>query len=279
MSKHFVFLLLGAASLSCSRSAPVATTTPEPVAETAPQPLLYRPSTTHYRLAQHQSVTQEVQGTVNTTNIESSLRITSTIEPADSGLALRITIDSVEKMTGPTILPAQLKNLPGLEFTGIFDERGNVTSLSAPDTTNPIAEALAVSFTQFYPILPAGGLTDSVEWTDTTTANRRNAGTDIDVKSINHHTVTGWTQFGGARALELNTSSQLELKGTGSQSGVEFTFEGTGTSENTAYISETGLYLGRIGRDSINASAIISSLGMIIPITQLSHDTAGVVNQ
>ncbi|HET8713877.1 MAG TPA: hypothetical protein VFM23_09390 [Gemmatimonadales bacterium] len=225
-------------------------------------------------------IEQEFQGTRQPLDFGLRVYFAVTISgPADSsGYPTTITIDSVVPDSG-TVVPMNI-NLgaaKGLSFRGRLSSRGEFRNQVPSDSA--AAQSLSPivgSFRNFFPRLPAGGLTLGAEWTDTTTQNDRAAG-DITITSVNHSRAGAWEERNGTRALRLEVTSDFTIQGSGQQVGQPFEVNGTGKRSGVDYIAVDGRYLGGDARDSTNMTITLPVQSMTIPRTQVSRTTVTVL--
>jgi hypothetical protein len=132
------------------------------------------------------------------------------------------------------------------------------------------------SFKNFFPRLPAGGVTMGATWTDTTTENDRAAGT-VTVTSVNRARAAAWEDRNATRALRVEVNSDFSIKGSGQQMGQQYEVAGTGVRSGTDFLAADGRYLGGESRDSTSMTITLTVQAMTIPRTQVSRTTVTVL--
>ena len=199
--------------------------------------------------------------------------------PADSaGYPTRVTIDSIVPDSGTTVpMAINLSAAKALAFTGHLTRLGDFLNQTVSDSA--AAQALSPivgSFRNFFPRLPASGVTLGANWTDTLTMNDRAAG-DVTVKSISHAHAAAWEDRGGARSLRIEVASTFTVQGTGQQMSQPFQVSGTGVRTGVDYVAIDGRYLGGESSDSTNMTITLPVQQMTIPRTQVSKTTITVL--
>ncbi|HLZ45717.1 MAG TPA: hypothetical protein VKQ05_08565, partial [Gemmatimonadales bacterium] len=149
-------------------------------------------------------IDQEFQGTHQPLafGLSAFFRVTITGPSDSAGYPTRVTIDSVIPDSGTTVpMAINLTAAKELAFTGHLTSQGDFINQTASDSA--AAQSLSPivgSFRNFFPRLPASGVTLGASWTDTLTLNDRAVG-DVTVKSINHSHAASWDDRAGTRSL------------------------------------------------------------------------------
>jgi len=253
---------------------------PAPPPPPATQTVRLGPSALRYLMHQGVHIEQEFQGIRQPLDFGLRIYFGVTISgPADSvGYPTTITIDSVAPDSGTTVpMGINLAAAKGLSYRGRLSARGELRNPVPSDSVAAQAVSPIVgSFRNFFPRMPAGGLTLGAEWTDTTTENDRNAG-NIAITSVNRSKAAAWEERNGARALRVEVSSEFKLQGSGQQAGQPFEVSGSGVRGGTDFIAIDGRYLGGESRDSTSMTITLPIQAMTIPRTQVSHTTVTVL--
>lgn len=259
---------------------PTAPPPPPPPPPAATQTVRLGPSALRYLMHQVVHIEQEFQGMRQPLDFGLRVYFAVTISgPADSvGYATSITIDSLAPDSGTTVpMGINLGAAKGLSYRGRLSPRGELRNPVPSDSVAAQAVSPIVgSFRNFFPRMPAGGLTLGAAWTDTTTENDRNAG-NITITSVNRATAAAWEDRNGARALRVDVSSDFKLQGSGQQAGQPFEVNGNGVRGGIDFIAIDGRYLGGESRDSTSMTITLPIQAMTIPRTQVSKTTVTVL--
>lgn len=285
-------LLVAAAltALSCTPKTPSSTPTPAnppgaPPPPAAPPPaaaqgLRLGPSAQRYAMHTVIHIDQEFQGMHQPLDFGLRAFFGVTITgPADSaGYPTTITIDSIvpDSGTAPP-MGINLAAAKALSFVGRLTPRGEFRSQSVSDSV--AAQALSPivgSFKNFFPRIPASGLTLGATWTDTTTENDRAAGS-VTVTSVNRARAATWEDHTGTRVLRVEVTSDFTIKGGGQQAGQPFEVAGSGVRSGLDFVSVDGRYMGGESHDSTSMTITLPIQAMTIPRTQVSKTTVTVL--
>lgn len=238
------------------------------------------PSALRYVVHQQFHIEQQFQGQTQTIDRGIRLFISATIfGPADSvGYPVTFAVDSIVPDSGSIVPPTlNLASARGLRYMGHLTTAGEFRQTGTSDAT------LAQTFTQlvggfrnFYPRIPAGGLTLGADWTDTSSTSDR-AAIDVTVKAIAHSRATTWEQRGGAKCLRLEISSAYSVAGAGEQGGQPLDVSGTGTRSGVQFVAVDGRYMGGEAHDSSSITVGLPMQGMTVPVRQITHSTVAVL--
>jgi hypothetical protein len=205
-------------------------------------------------------------------------RVTIT-PPADTaGYATTVSIDSIVPDSGTTVpMGINLAAAKGLSFSGRLTPQGEFknpipSDSAAAQSLSPIVG----SFRNFFPRLPAAGVTLGASWTDTLTMNDRAAG-NVTVKSVTRSHAAAWEERNGTRSVHVDVTSTFAIQGDGEQAGQRFEVTGNGLRNGVDYIAGDGRYLGGESTDSTNMTISLPVQSMTIPRTQVSKTTVTVL--
>ena len=201
------------------------------------------------------------------------------VGPADSsGYPMTVSIDSIVPDSGTTVPQnTNLAAAKGLSYRGRLTPRGEFRNAVPSDSATAQAISPVVgSFQNFYPRLPASGLTLGATWTDTVTTSDRGAG-NVSVTSINSWRAPAWEDRNGVRSLRVDLTSTFTILGKGEQLGQPFEVAGNGVRTGVDYLAADGRYLGGESNDSTSMTITLPVQTMTIPRTQVSKTTVSVL--
>lgn len=258
---------------------PPPSATPPP-ARPAAEAVRFGPSALRYLVHQRIHVEQEFQGQINTVDrgIRGYIAVTI-VGPADTtGYPVTLTIDSILPDSGTVLPPSiDLADVRGLALRGRLSPTGEFRDVVPSDSVLARTFAQVIgSFQNFFPRIPAGGLTLGAEWTDTVTTTDR-AIVEVTTRSTLHSRATAWEQRGGTRSLRLEVSSSYTMMGSGEQGGQVMELTGSGAQSRTHFLAADGRYLGGEGRDSSLISVNLPVQNMTVPVRQTSQSTVTVL--
>ena len=238
------------------------------------------PSTQRFVMHQVVHIDQEFQGIKQPLDFGLSAFFRATITgPADTiGYPTRVTLDSIVPDSGTTVpMGINLTAAKGLSFSGRLTPQGDFRNQVPSDSV--AAQSLSPivgSFRNFFPRLPASGLSLGVTWTDTLSMSDRAAG-NVTVKSITHSHAVTWETRSNARSLRVEVSSTFTIQGSGEQNGQPFEVAGNGVRNGIDYLAVDGRYLGGESSDSTSMTISLPVQAMTIPRTQVSKTTVTVL--
>jgi hypothetical protein len=242
--------------------------------------LRFGPSALRYVAHQRIHIEQEFQGLSQPLDFGVRVYLSVTIMgPADSvGYPTTFTIDSVVVDSGTTlpmgVNPGAAK---GLAYRGRLAPNGEFKNpLPSDSATAAAVGALIGQFRNFFPRIPAGGLTLGAAWTDTVVTRNPAAGGPV-VTAISRSTAAAWEDRGGTRCLRLDVTATYTIEGAGEQMGQPYEVVGTGTHSGVSWIAVDGRYVGGESRDSTNMTITLPVQGMTIPRREVTRGTISVV--
>ena len=291
--RRVLFVAAAAVALSCTPKNPSSQPTPAnpaapppppgappPPPAAGPQGLRLGPSALRYVM--HQAIHVEQELPTGPQRLDYGLRISFAVTitgPADTaGYPTTVTIDSIVPDSGTSApMGINLAMAKALSYVGRLTSRGEFKNQQASDSV--AAQSLSPivgSFKNFFPRLPANGITLGATWTDTSTDNDRAAGS-VTVTAVNHAHAAAWDERNGARALRVEVTSDFTIKGSGQQAGQPFEVAGNGLRSGTDFVAADGRYLGGESHDSTSMTITLPVQSMTIPRTQTSRTTVTVL--
>jgi hypothetical protein len=277
------------AAIACAPQNPPSTTTPvnPPAAPPPPAPppappqsLRLGPSALRYVMHQVIHVDQELPDRRQILDYGLRIFFAVTITgPADSsGYPTTVTVDSIAPDSGTTVpMGIDLGAAKALSFVGRLTPAGEFRNQVPSDSTAAQSLSPVVgSFRDFFPRLPASGLTLGATWTDTTVTSDRAAGT-VTVTTISRSHAAAWEDRMGVRAVRVEVASDFTIRGGGEQAGQPFEVAGTGMRSGVDYIAVDGRYMGGESHDSTTMTITLPIQSMTIPRTQVSRTTVTVL--
>lgn len=275
MDRRLLALTAAVLTVGCAGqrpAAPVATPAPAPAPARDPSTLRYVAGSARYRVEQQSHVVQEVMGQVNSADLSSHQLLSAVASDSSGNLALAVTVDSLDVTAPAQADLSALTAARGQTFRLLLAPTGQVLSVSAPDTTNPVLRQFTSGFRDFFPRIPSGPITAGQTWTDTVTTS--NTG-DVSVTTVavRQHRVVGWGDREGARALHIASTSTYSVSGSGEAQGQPVEMSGNGQSLRDSFISAAGVFLASIESDSALVNANVTSVGITVPIRQTRRST------
>ncbi len=287
-----VLAILGVAMACASSraSAPPTVTPPGPTTRvpdappppSGPRPVRFGPSALRYVIRRQISATQTFQGQTSSSRLGFRLFVHATVRgPADSlGYPATFTVDSIVADSGVTLpVTINLAAARGLSYSGVLAPDGELKNSTASDTivARGLSQVLA-NFRDFYPGIPAGGLTLNAAWIDTTSRTDRAGIFDrVTVTTIARSRAAAIEELAGAHAIRLEVDAILAITGAGNQGGQNLDLAGKGTRHATEYVAVDGRFLGGESLDSTDLEIAVPAQGQVVSIKQIAKSIVQVL--
>jgi len=287
-----VLAILGVAMACASSraSAPPTVTPPGPTTRvpdaptppTGPRPVRFGPSALRYVIRRQISATQTFQGQTSSSRLGFRLFVHATVRgPADSlGYPATFTVDSIVADSGVTLpVTINLAAARGLSYSGVLAPDGELKNSTASDTivARGLSQVLA-NFRDFYPGIPAGGVTLNAAWTDTTSRTDRAGIFDrVTVTTIARSRAAAIEELAGAHTIRLEVDAILAITGAGNQGGQDLDLAGKGTRHATEYVAVDGRFLGGESLDSTDLEIAVPAQGQVVSIKQIAKSIVQVL--
>ena len=201
------------------------------------------------------------------------------IGPADSvGYPMTVSIDSIVPDSGTTVpMNVDLRVAKGLVFVGRLTPQGDFRNPTPSDSVVAQAVSRIVgSFRNFFPRLPASGVTLGATWTDSLTTSDRATG-NVTVKTAIRSHAAVLEERNGVRCVRIETAATFTIQGGGEQFGQRFDVAGNGVRNGIDYIAVDGRYMGGESTDSTHMTISLPVQSTTIPRTQVSKTTVTVL--
>ena len=291
--RHYAVCALLGAAVACASSrgsTPPAVTPPDapPVhppdapPPAGPRPVRFGPSALRYLIRRQISATQTFQGQTSSSQLGFRLFVHATVRgPADSvGYPATLTVDSIVADSG-VMLPVtiNLTAARGLSYTGVLSPSGELKHSTPSDTliARGLSQVLA-NFRDFYPGIPAAGVTLNASWIDTTSRTDRAGIFDrVTVTTIATSRAAAIEEMAGAHALRLEVSAALAITGAGNQGGQALDLAGRGTRHSVEYVAVDGRFLGGQSLDSTDLEIAVPAQGQVVSIKQIAKSIVQVL--
>lgn len=268
---------LASLTAACAPTPPV----PTPDVAAATDSLIafhYRPGTSSYLSTSHRVVEREVHGLTQVDTIVLEYQLTTVIAAEETAATVQFVIDTVLQATAQNIVPWQIGQASGREFTARMLPSGRLEGLDDPDPGSPLLGALVREIASFFPIVPPEGASPQTTWVDTTEARRPQEGAVLTVRSVTTYHSAGWTEGeAGEPVLQVEWERRYRVEGTGEQFGQSFAVRGEGTASGRTRLSADGRYLGMVREDDLRAELTNEMQGIVSPVRQHQIDTTRVL--
>lgn len=259
--------------LALAACAGPAGTASAPAPEGPPSTFRYQPAVAHYRGVQHRHVEQEFQGQVTSNDQVTRYRLTVAVTGEAEPYETRFTLDSLDLTGAQGLSPDQVADVRGAAFSGMMLSSGRLETFTVGDSSQSLGMQVAATLRDFFPVIPEAGVEPGTTWADTASRSVVSNGIELAVETISQHESVAWTELAGVRVLEVLTTSEYTVSGTGQQGGQDLELEGVGRTYATRFLADDGTYSGSISADTAEIDVFLTGLGLIVPVRQYSADT------
>jgi hypothetical protein len=223
-----------------------------------------------YRLERHDSLDLQYPGGATQEQVRDRVAFlhVSVVESAAPGqFQVGIVLDSLQALeNGQPAAPDSLFAARGTRWTATLSTTGGLSALT-PDRSGTFADELTGRLRLLFPALPAGGVREGMEWTDTTeyrlTADAF-PGTERAVTTYHAAAAEG----SGPKRLTLESQGQYDRTGTRQQGDQELQMTAKGSRHGTHQFGMDGVLVNARGNDAGDMSIIVPSLGQTVPVKQ-----------
>ena len=271
--------LLAGCGSSTSTGAPAPAPSAKPGASDAPAPTTpgRGPAVTYhtfrnagYRLERHDSLSLQYPGGATQEQVRDRiafLHVTVGESPTPGAYQVTIVLDSLQALeNGQPVSPDSVVAARGTRWTATLGATGGLGPL-APDRIGTLPDELTGRLRLLFPALPAGGVREGMEWTDTTeyrlTADAF-PGTERAVTT--YHAAANDT--GGGKGITLQSSGSYQRSGTRSQADQELQMSATGSRHGSHQLGFDGILISAQGNDAGDMTITVPTVGQTVPVKQ-----------
>ncbi len=145
---------------------------------------------------------------------------------------------------------------------------GNRVEWYATAGAGPVIENLTTDIAGFFPHLPAGGVSPSSRWSDTSTSRGR-----VDIFETSERSTANWvagadTLILGQPGLLITEERSLEQSGKGAEGSMTMSMTGQGVRSNTYYLRTSGEISSVTRRDSMAVLISVPASHQLVPTTR-----------
>lgn len=227
-----------------------------------------------YTRTQIDHVTQTVNGTDQTMDVESFWRFSTTVrEVGTDALTLAVVHDSIAITGMPADSAPDFSSLYGKPVTMVMGKRGEIRSITPPEDVERIQRLdLDTTYRTFFPMLPSEPVAPGTAWADTLVLTTSQNGLDIRIQRINRYQVAAPGSSGSP--VDVDYTMTLHLEGEGRQQGAEVSLTGSGSGEGRfRFDPEAGGYLGSEETSDVRMDAFVAAGGQNLLIPIVHHRT------
>ena len=219
-----------------------------------------------YRLERHDSLTLQYPGGASQEQVRDRvafLHVAVAEAPTTGDFTVTILLDSLLALeNGQPVSPDSLLAARGTRWTATLSSTAGLGPLAA-DRQGTLPDELTGRLRLLFPALPAGGVREGMEWTDTTEYRLT-----ADAFPGTERAVTTYKAAGMSKGITLQSTGTYERAGTRTQADQELQMAATGTRRGAHVLALDGVLVSAEGNDIGDMTITIPSVGQTVPVKQ-----------
>jgi len=272
--------LLAGCSSSTSTGAPAPAPSAKPGASEAPAPTTpgRGPAVTYhtvrnagYRLERHDSLSLQYPGGPTQEQVRDRiafLHVTVAESPTPGAYQVTIVLDSLQALeNGQPVSSDSVAAARGTRWTATLGCTGGLGPL-APDRTGTLPDELTGRLRLLFPALPAAGVREGMEWTDTTEYRLTADAFPGSERAVTTYRAAASDAAGGGKAITLQSSGSYQRSGTRSQADQELQMSATGSRHGSHQLGLDGILISAQGNDAGDMTITVPTVGQTVPVKQ-----------
>src|SRR5689334_10202169 len=273
-------LVLAACSSGTTANPPAPTPAPKPGEPAPPSPttpgkgpaVAYKPfRAAAYRLERHDSLTLQYPGGATQEQVRDRIAYlhVAVAEAASPGtFSVTVVLDSLQALeSGQPASPDSVLAARGTHWTATLGPTTGLGPLTV-DRQGTLPDELTGRLRLLFPALPAGGVREGMEWTDTTEYKlTADAFPGSERAIITYHATPG-DATGARKGLALQSSGSYDRTGTRSQEDQELQMASKGTRRGTHLLGLDGALISAQGSEAGDMTITVPTVGQTVPVKQ-----------
>jgi hypothetical protein len=272
--------LLAACGSGTSANPPTATPAPRPGEPAPPAPTIpgrgpavgYKPVRgAAYRLERHDSLTLQYPGGATQEQVRDRvayLHVTVAEASAPGAFSVTILLDSLQALeSGQPAAPDSVLAARGTHWTATLSSTGGLGPLTV-DKQGTLPDELTGRLRLLFPALPAGGVREGMEWSDTTEYRLTADAFPGTERAVTTYKATASDAPGMRKGITLQSTGSYERTGTRTQADQELQMAATGTRRQTHVLGLDGVLVSAQGNDVGDMTITVPTVGQTVPVQQ-----------
>jgi hypothetical protein len=273
-------LLMAGCGGSTAGNAPPPAPAPKPGEAEAPAPTTpgRGPAVTYkavrnvaYRLERHDSLSLQYPGGATQEQVRDRiafLRVTVTESPTAGAYQVAIVLDSLQALEGgQPVSPDSVAAARGTRWTATLTTGGGLGALT-PDRTGTLPDELTGRLRLLFPALPAGGVREGMEWTDTTQYRLTADAFPGNERAVTTYHAAASDAPGMRKGIALESSGTYDRTGTRTQGEQELQMQATGKRQGAHVLGLDGSLVSASGSESGDMTITVPTVGQTVPVKQ-----------
>jgi hypothetical protein len=273
-------ILAGCGGSSTTTNGPTPAPAPKPGNSDAPAPttpgrgpaVTYKPVRgAAYRLERHDSLSLQYPGGATQEQVRDRiafLHVTVGESGPQGPYQVTILLDSLQALeNGQPASPDSLAAAQGTRWTGSLSSTGGLSALT-PDRTGTLPDELTGRLRLLFPALPAGGVREGMEWTDTTQYRLTADAFPGNERAVITYRASANEAPGMRKGITLESSGSYDRTGTRLQADQELQMAATGTRRGAHQLGLDGVLISAQGNEAGDMTITVPTVGQTVPVKQ-----------
>jgi hypothetical protein len=273
-------LLTGCGGASTASNGPTPAPAPTPGDAGAPASstpgrgpaVTYRPvRSAAYRLERHDSLSLQYPGGAMQEQVRDRiafLHVTVDESATQGPYQVTILLDSLQALeNGQPASPDSLAAARGTRWTGSLSSTGGLSALT-PDRTGTLPDELTGRLRLLFPALPAGGVREGMEWTDTTEYRLTADAFPGSERAVITYHASANEAPGMRKGITLESTGSYDRTGTRHQADQELQMAATGKRRGAHHLGLDGILISAQGNESGDMTITVPTVGQTVPVKQ-----------
>jgi hypothetical protein len=273
-------LLAGCGGASTTSNAPDPAPTPKPGTAGAPTSatpgrgpaVTYKPvQGAQYRLERHDSLSLQYPGGATQEQVRDRiafLHVTVGESATQGPYQVTVVLDSLQALeNGQPASPDSLAAARGTRWTGSLSSTGGLSALT-PDRTGTLPDELTGRLRLLFPALPAGGVREGMQWTDTTEYRLTADAFPGSERAVITYLASANGAPGSGKGITLQSSGSYDRTGTRLQADQELQMAGKGTRRGSHQFGLDGILIAAQGNEAGDMTITVPTVGQTVPVKQ-----------
>jgi hypothetical protein len=224
-----------------------------------------------YRLELHDSLSLQYPGGATQEQVRDRvafLHVTVAELPTPGAYQVTIVLDSLQaRESGQPVSPDSVAAARGTRWTAPLSSTSGLGVLT-PDRTGTLPDELTGRLRLLFPALPAGGVREGMEWTDTTEYRLTADAFPGNELAVTTYRATATDAPGMKQGIALRSTGAYDRAGTRNQAEQELQMRATGTREGSHQLGLDGVLISAQGDEAGDMTITVPSVGQTVPVKQ-----------
>jgi hypothetical protein len=224
-----------------------------------------------YRLERHDSLSLQYPGGATQEQVRDRiafLHVTVGESRSQGPYQVTIVLDSLQALeNGQPAAPDSLAAARGTHWTGSLSSTGGLSALT-PDRTGTFPDELTGRLRLLFPALPAGGVREGMEWTDTTEYRLTADAFPGNERAVITYRASANEAPGMQQGITLQSSGSYNRTGTQHQADQELQMASTGTRRGSHQFGLDGILISAQGNEVGDMTITVPTVGQTVPVKQ-----------